>query len=414
VLSPKQESFLYHSDAFINICDGSVRSGKTHAALRRLGEYAITGPPGDLCIMGKTERTIKSNVVFPLQDMYEPGAIRYVQGAGQLFIFGRRCWIIGVNDVRAEEKVRGMTLAGGYMNELTLYPQEVFDQTIARSLSIPGAKFFADTNPDSPYHWLMEHYLEAGHPKSYLKRWRFNLSDNPILPAKNIEMLKVLYGPGTLYYRRNIDGDWVLAEGVIYDMFDPRIHVTAEWPTAFDKVVVGADYGTSTVTCFLMIGRSVDDGNWLAFREYYYDAQKENRQKTDAEFSTDFAQFLSGDGYPDPYGRLHPSSIELDPSAASFRLQLRRDGIQKVRHADNEVLDGIRVVGSALTGGHYKIHEVCENLQKEKTSYVWDEKAVERGEDKPLKQSDHSQDTERYTLARAIGKKRLSLVANSA
>lgn len=413
MLSPKQESFLYHSDAFLNVADGSVRSGKTHSALRRFGEYCIAGPKGDLGVFGKTERTIKSNIVFPLQEMYEPGVVRYVQGSGQLFVFGRRCWVVGVNDVRAEEKVRGMTLAGGYMNEVTLYPQEVFDQAIARSISIPGAKFFADCNPDSPYHWLNTEYLQAGHPKSYLKRWRFKLSDNPILPAENVEMLKALYGPGTLFYRRNIDGEWVIAEGAIYDMFDPKYHVIAEWPSGFDKVVVGADYGTATVTAFLMIGRSVDNGMWLAFREYYYDAQKAHRQKTDAEFSVDFAKFLKGEDYPDPYGRIHPTSIELDPSAASFRLQLRRDGISRVRLADNSVLDGIRIVSAALTSNSYKIHEVCENLSKEKVSYVWDEKAVERGEDKPLKIFDHLQDAERYALARAIGKKGLALVATA-
>jgi PBSX family phage terminase large subunit len=345
--------------------------------------------------------------------MFEPGVIRYVGGSGELYIFGRKCWVIGVNDVRAEEKVRGMTLAGGYMNEVTLYPQGVFDQALARSISIPGAKFFADCNPDSPYHWLNTEYLQADHPKEYLKRWRFKLTDNPILPPGNVEMLKALYGPGTLFYRRNIDGEWVMAEGAIYDMFDPAVHVISEWPSGFDKVVVGADYGTATVTSFLMIGRSTDDGTWIAFREYYYDARKANRQKTDAEFSYDFAAFLKGHTYPDPYGRIHPTSIELDPSAASFRLQLRRDGITRVRLADNEVLDGIRIVSTALTDGSYKIHEVCENLPKEKVSYVWDENAVEKGEDKPLKVFDHLQDTERYALVRAIGKKGLALVATA-
>ena len=35
---------------------------------------------------------------------------------------------------------------------------------------------------------------------------------------------------------------------------------------------------------------------------------------------------------------------------------------------------------------------------QENASYVWDEKAVERGEDKPVKQNDHAKDAERYGL----------------
>ena len=38
----------------------------------------------------------------------------------------------------------------------------------------------------------------------------------------------------------------------------------------------------------------------------------------------------------------------------------------------------------------------CTNLIREFRSYVWDEKAVERGEDKPIKQYDHAIDAMRY------------------
>jgi len=253
--SPKQASYLAHSEAFINIADGAIRSGKTHAALARFSEECIKGPAGDFAVFGKTERTVRRNVVYPLQALL-PGAIKHVQGSGELYIFGRRCHVIGANDARAEEKVRGLTLAGAYMNEVTLYPKDVFDQTLARTLSIEGARIFADCNPDSPYHWLNTDYLEADHPKAYLKRWRFRLPDNPVLPPANVEMLKALYGPGTLFYRRNIDGEWVMAEGAVYDQLDIRpggAHVVTERPerNAYERVVVGVDYGTSNPTVFL-------------------------------------------------------------------------------------------------------------------------------------------------------------------
>jgi PBSX family phage terminase large subunit len=394
-LSDKQQSYLYHSTAFINVADGAVRSGKTHTALRRFAKYAIEGPPGDLGIFARTERTARSNVVFPMIAMNPPRTIHYVQGSGELYVFGRRCWVIGVNDMRAEEKVRGMTLAGGYMNEVALYPQIVFDQAIARSISIPGAQFFADCNPDSPFHWLNTQYLEAGHPKNYLKRWRFQLADNPILPPENVEMLKALYGPGSLFYRRNIDGEWVVAEGAIYPQIDIRpggAHVVEELPAAFDKVIAAIDYGTATVTTFLLIGRYL--GTWYVIKEYYHDAEATGTQKTDAEFSADFRAFIAG---------WAPAAIEVDPSAASFKKQLRSEGVRRVNDAENEVIDGIRLVSTALTATKLKIHQSCQNTIRELAGYVWDRRAQERGEDQPVKKYDHTADALRYGCQRIFG-----------
>lgn len=406
--SPKQASYLAHSDAFINVADGAIRSGKTHAALARFAEFCLTAPSGDLAVFGKTERTVKRNVVNELKRLL-PGAVRYVQGAGELYVFGRLCWVIGANNIAAEEKVRGMTLAGAYCNEVTLYPQEVFDQTIARTLTIPDARIFADCNPDSPYHWMNTDYLEAGHSRDYLKRWRFRLPDNPILTDDAIDKAKALWGKGSLFYRRNIDGEWVLAEGSVYDMFSPQEHLVSDWrdvwgqPKAppFEKVVVGADYGTATVTALVALG--LYRGVWYAFDEHRYDAQGTGKQKTDAEHSLDVQRFMFRIG-------ARASSIEMDPSAASFKLQLKNDGVRPIRDANNDVLDGIRVTGTALTAGTLKIHANCEQLIREFPSYVWDEKAQERGEDKPMKAHDHSLDALRYAIMRAIGVRQLAEV----
>lgn len=43
-----------------------------------------------------------------------------------------------------------------------------------------------------------------------------------------------------------------------------------------------------------------------------------------------------------------------------------------------------------------------ESDQKE-SAYIWDEKAADRGEDKPIKQHDHSMDAVRYFCSTVIG-----------
>ena len=85
----------------------------------------------------------------------------------------------------------------------------------------------------------------------------------------------------------------------------------------------------------------------------------------------------------------------LDPSAASFKAQLKKDGFQ-VKSAINDVLDGIRFVAGLLTQGKILFDKSCENTIKEFGSYIWDARAAERGEDKPVKERDHGVDAVRY------------------
>ena len=66
--------------------------------------------------------------------------------------------------------------------------------------------------------------------------------------------------------------------------------------------------------------------------------------------------------------------------------------------------DGIRYVASLLSLNKIAVCRCCENTIKEFASYIWDEKAAERGEDKPVKKSDHCMDSLRYFAYTVIRK----------
>ncbi len=55
-------------------------------------------------------------------------------------------------------------------------------------------------------------------------------------------------------------------------------------------------------------------------------------------------------------------------------------------------------MGVAFGENILSIHRSCTGLLTELPSYVWDEKASLKGEDKPLKVDDHSVDGLRYGL----------------
>ena len=94
----------------------------------------------------------------------------------------------------------------------------------------------------------------------------------------------------------------------------------------------------------------------------------------------------------------------VDPAAASFIAELRKRGY-KVLKANNDVLDGIRLVGMLLNLEKLVFVSSCVETIKEFASYIWDEKAMEHGEDKPVKQHDHSMDAVRYFVSTILGHK---------
>lgn len=402
-LSPRQESFIVHSDAFFNMADGAVRSGKTYSALLRFYEMCKTGPPGEFVVAGKTLDTIARNVALPLRQMRPD--VQWVRGRGELIVGKRVCYAIGANDAKAEEKVRGMTAAGSYSNEAPLYPEGFLKSLIDRH-SVEGAQMLLDGNPDSPYHYLHREYLEGGHDKSFLRRWRFRLADNPSLSRRYIKALIAAHPPGTLWHKRMILGEWVVAEGAVYELWNdapghPASHVVEGIPggvRAIERWIVGVDYGTSNATVFVALG--LVKGVWYAFHEYVHDGRTEG-QRTDSDYSTSMVNFLQD--IRREVGREH-HSVEVDPSAASFKAQLREDGVSRVRNADNDVIDGIRTVSAALATRKLRILARCERLRREFPSYAWNPKAQEKGKDDPLKDNaeDHALDALRYGVRRVL------------
>lgn len=393
-----------------NIWEGSVRSSKTICSLVRWVHFVLNAPPGNLIMVGKTERTLKRNILDTLAEMLPQKGFRHVQGAGECFIFGRRIYIAGANDERAADRIRGMTAVGAYVDEVSLVPESFFTMLLGR-LSEPGAQLFGTTNPESPRHWLKVKYLDragfwlrhdGGHETVAeglnLARFSFRLADNPTLNPEYVASLRKEYTG--LWEKRLIDGLWVLAEGSVYDTFvaDAGPHVVTALPE-FERFWLAIDYGTTNPFVALLMGLGVDDRIYVA-REWRWDSKAQRRQLTDAEYSTRLREWLAALDNERLAGR--DSLLEVldriyvDPSAASFSLQLYHDGWYGVHHADNDVSDGIRAVSTLLNADRLKIHASCEGLIAEKSGYVWDRRAQERGVDQPMKVDDHGPDAERY------------------
>lgn len=391
-LSVKQVNSIRAANARINIWEGAVRSSKTWATLYRWIQYCGSEktPSEDLLIIGRTERSTVRNVIRPLQRLLGDNC-RYYSGKGECWVFDRCCNVVGASDERAEGKIRGMTAGGALGDELTLWPESFFTMLLSR-LSPDDAQFFGSTNPDNPYHYIKKGYLDRRNELD-MSVSRFVLDDNIFLSKKFIDNLKKEYRG--LWYKRFIDGLWVMAEGAVYDFFDENEHVIIKPPGRAKSYVVGVDYGTGNPTCFLLFGINTELRPWIwCEREYYYDSQASGRQKDDAEYVDDFVNWL---------GNIQLSSVIIDPSAASFKVALKKKVHVVIKDADNDVINGIRTQARLLGSGQYKICSCCTQTICDYGAYLWDKNALKIGEDKPMKQNDHTKDPERYVMHTLAG-----------
>lgn len=385
--------------ARFNIYEGAVRSGKTFASIEAWLVFIRQAPPGDLLMVGKTRDTIYRNVIALIEQMIGPRRARFNRGTGELTIFGRRIWVVGANDAQAESKIRGLTLIGFYVDEITLL-QEAFWRMLGTRLSLRGARGYGTTNPDNPQHWLMKSYLKRAtlhvtgegnvlhHEDGInLNRYSFRLADNPHLPAEYLADLENEYTG--LWRKRFILGEWVMAEGAVYDMWDESRHVVPyrSLPAMERMLCIGVDYGTRNPFAAVLLG--IAQGKLWCIDQYRWDSAERRAQRTSAQYSADLLQFYAG---------RTPEWIFVDPSAAEFRNQLFTDGHKGVLAADNAVVGGIRTVSSVIARDKLRVSDRCTGLIETFPGYAWDDKAAAKGEDKPIKADDHDLDALRYAV----------------
>lgn len=385
LLSPKQREFVKYGTHRWNFKGGATRSGKTYLDFRWIIPIRIReriGKDGLAVILGVTKSTIERNVLEPMRNIYGDELVGTISSDNTAWIFGEKCYCLGAEKVSQVSKIRGASIKYCYGDEVADWSEEVFALLKSR-LDKEYSCFDGTFNPQYPDHWLKK-FLDSN---ADIFSQTYTIDDNPFLPESFKENLKKEY-EGTVYYDRYILGLWVRAEGLVYPMFGDDC-ITQEIPDTGDYYI-SIDYGT--LNPFSAGLWCVGKMSAVRIAEIYYSGRETRAQKTDEEYC-DMIEELAGD---------RPiEAVIVDPSAASFIEALRRRGRFKVRHANNDVMDGIRTVSSFLKNGKIKIHESCKDSIREFGLYRWDDKAQD---DKVLKENDHALDEIRY-MAMTVLKK---------
>ena len=392
MISPKQKKILAfpYSRYDALICDGAVRSGKTSLMVLAFIDWAMREFDRQrFGICGKTVKSATENMITPYLSMRyakKRYTLRWRSSKQILEVRqGRRVnffEVFGGRDESSFALIQGRTLAGVLLDEVVLMPESFVNQALARC-SVEGARMWFSCNPGNPSHWFKKEWIDKRKERGALYL-HFEMTDNPSLSQKTLERYQAMYSG--VFYDRYIRGLWVPAEGLVYDMFEQSRHVLEEEPETEGDYYVSCDFGVQNATVFLLWRREKGGGRWICLREWYYSGREQKRQKTVAELAEGLCEMLGG---------VQPKQVIADPSAAPLKVELRGRGF-RVRDADNDVLGGISDVCSLLGAGRLAFMEGCENTIAEFGSYLWDDRAIERGQDAPLQENDHAMDAARY------------------
>ena len=367
------------------IADGAIRSGKTLCMSLSYVLWAMESfNQQNFGMAGKTIGSFRRNVLFWLKLMLKSRGYQVIDHRSDNLIVVSKgdtqnfFYIFGGKDERSQDLIQGITLAGMFFDEVALMPESFVNQATGRC-SVKGSKFWFNCNPNSPRHWFKVNWIDKCEEK-HIIYLHFTMDDNLSLSEQIKERYRSMYVG--VFFKRYILGLWCVAEGLVYSMFDEEKHVTDEHMSGALEYIVSIDYGT--VNPFSAGLWAFDGKHSQREAELYYNSREVGKRVDDEAYYKMLKELI---------GDRKISCIIIDPSAASFIEVIKKYGEYTVRKADNDVLDGIRVVTTMLNKGLLKIYKDCTSCINEFGLYCWDE---EKNNDTVIKENDHAMDDTRY------------------
>jgi hypothetical protein len=264
---------------------------------------------------------------------------------------------------------------------------------------LPFAQLIADTNPDTPRHWLKRR-CDAGRTQLMESRHK----DNPTLwtgedwtpdGAAYIAKLDALTGPRKLRLRF---GRWVQAEGVVYEGWEPAVHlidrfaIPPDWPRLWS-----VDFGYSNPFVWQAWALDPDD-RLFRYREIY------RTRRLVEDHARRILELTAGE--PDP------AAIVCDHDAEDRATLERHLGLETTP-ANKERSPGFQAVAARLAragNGKPRLFFLRDSLderdadlddakrpcctEEEFDGYVW----RTGGKEEPVKENDHGMDAMRYCV----------------
>lgn len=385
-LTPKQIDVVQSvrtEDPKILLLSGAKRAGKTYIAillfLAHVAKYEGEGLA--FIIGGATYSSIWRNILDDMEKII--GREIKLDKKNAFLLFGNKVYVFDGSKSDAWKKARGFTSAGALLNEGTALHDMFLKEVISRC-SYKGARIIIDTNPENPAHPVKEDYidkdgqtLDSG--RLNIRAFHFTLYDNIFLDPEYVESI-VASTPSGMFTDRDIKGQWVAAEGVIYKDFNQHIHYVSSEKVKqlnFVKYFAGVDWGYEHPGSIVVLG--IDD------KEDVYLLEEHAKQHEEIDYWVKVAKDVK-----ERYGNIN---FYCDTARPEHIIRFRRERIRAI-NADKAVVSGIEEVARLFKVNKFKvIEDKVDRFKKEIFMYVWNATTGE-----PVKQWDDVLDAVRYAI----------------
>ena len=259
----------------MNVAEGAVRSGKTVDNIFVFAHLLETTPDRLHLATGATGGTAKVTLGdcggFGLEAIFR-GRSRWhsYKGCDAMTVSTptgeKTVLFIGGKNADAYKHIRGLSIGMWLATEINLHHPTFIREAFSRQLAASERRIFWDLNPDTPTAPIYRDYLDryAAMTTSgqlsphFFNHERFTIFDNAAISPERLSEIIAQYEPGSLWYRRDIEGQRCAAEGMIYTRYadsPDAFSVSREQVPPLSFASVGVDFGgTRSKTTFVCVG----------------------------------------------------------------------------------------------------------------------------------------------------------------
>ena len=372
---------LYLSQDSVKIVGGTYDAGKTFGILAYMHGFAIKNPGARMTFVHRSLNRVYRNIIPSYEKFlgYKPTsrdesdphdrAVKRFGGERPEFFEYYNGTRIYMNGLDKPQNLLSDFFDAGFVNQVELVPFDAWDELTARvserAGTAPIAVLIGDCNPNVPHHWIRQQAKDRK-----LEYFKMSFLDNPEIidqrapeladfkrefennpdpqllgeimhlftksGLRRVDKLKNLEG---LRFKRGFLGLWASGEGLVFQRFDPEVHIVDTTVMPNWKRYISVDWGTRNPASVIWWAQSPDD-RLYAYKEIYH---------TDI-IKPELIQMIKGNC--DRYDRIQ--FVAVDSADQDGVEQLKRAGFRVREPVKNRVaqLDAVKERLKVDASGH--------------------------------------------------------------